>query len=131
MYGDIKVHEIDSDVASAGSTPRARAKRNPATSIEAAARDARNVLRSVLEPSAEITEGYATVSVTKRDGSVVSGTLVSEQAEELVLRVGEDDQRVPLAEVKERIGPVSAMPPAGLALSPAELRDLVAYVAAL
>jgi mono/diheme cytochrome c family protein len=38
---------------------------------------------------------------------------------------------VPLAEVKERIGPVSAMPPNGLALSPADLRDLIAYVTTL
>jgi putative heme-binding domain-containing protein len=94
-------------------------------------RDAAYVLRSVLEPSAEIAEGFATVSVTRQDGSVVSGTLVSEQDGALLLRVGEDEQLVPLAEVKEQIGPVSAMPPNGLALSPADLRDLVAYVATL
>jgi mono/diheme cytochrome c family protein len=71
------------------------------------------------------------VSVTKADGRVVAGTLVGEQDGVLVLRVGEDEQRVPLTEVKDRIGPVSAMPPNGLALSPQDLRDLVAYVATL
>jgi quinoprotein glucose dehydrogenase len=94
-------------------------------------RDAAYLLRSMLEPSAEIAEGYATVSVTKQDGSIVSGTLLSEQDGTLLLRVGDAELRVPVAEVKERVGPVSAMPPNGLALSPPDLRDLVAYVATL
>jgi quinoprotein glucose dehydrogenase len=94
-------------------------------------RDASYVLRSVLEPSAEIAEGFATISLTKRDGSVLSGTLVSEADGEIVLDAGGDEIHVPLAEVKERIGPVSAMPPNGLALSPEDLRDLIAYVTAL
>ena len=94
-------------------------------------RDAAYVLRSVLEPSAEIAEGFATISLTKQDGSVLSGTLVSASDGEIVLEAGGDEIRVPLAEVKERIGPVSAMPPNGLGLSPGDLRDLVAYVTAL
>ena len=81
-------------------------------------RDAAYVLRSMLEPSAEITEGFATISLTKQDGSVLSGTLVSEADGELVLEAGDGELRVPLAEIKERIGPVSAMPPNGLGLSP-------------
>lgn len=94
-------------------------------------RDAAYVLRSVLEPSAEIVPGFGTLSVTKRDGTTVSGTLVSEADGELVLDAGGSELRIPVAEVEQRIGPVSAMPPAGLALSPAELRDLVAYVTTL
>lgn len=94
-------------------------------------RDAAYVLRSVLEPSVEIAEGFGTVSVTKHDGSVVSGTLVSDADGMLVLDAGGSELRIPAAEVKDRIGPVSAMPPAGLALSPADLRDLVAYVTTL
>jgi putative heme-binding domain-containing protein len=94
-------------------------------------RDAAYVLRSVLEPSAEIVEGFGTLAVTKRDGSTVSGTLVSEADGVLVLDAGGSELRVPLEEIQDRIGPVSAMPPAGLALSPTELRDLVAYVTTL
>jgi quinoprotein glucose dehydrogenase len=94
-------------------------------------RDAAYVLRSVLEPSAEIAPGFATLSVTRRDGSTVSGTLVSESDGELVLDAGGSELRIPVGEIQGRIGPVSAMPPAGLALSPAELRDLVAYVTTL
>ena len=90
-----------------------------------------DVERSVLEPSAEIAEGYATYSVTKRDGSVVTGTLVAEEDGALVLETGGQEQRIPAAEIAERIGPVSAMPPNGLALAPHELRDLVAYLATL
>jgi putative heme-binding domain-containing protein len=88
-------------------------------------------LRSVLEPSAEIAEGFATLSVTRRDGSVVTGTLVSEEDGVLVLESGGQEQRVASAEIVERVGPVSAMPPNGLALAPRDLRDLVAYLATL
>jgi putative heme-binding domain-containing protein len=85
----------------------------------------------VLEPSAEIVDGFATVSVTLRDGSVVSGALVSEQDGELLLETGGQERRIAGAEVAQRVGPVSAMPPNGLALAPRDLRDLVAYLATL
>jgi putative heme-binding domain-containing protein len=94
-------------------------------------RDRAHFLRSVLEPSAEIAEGFATLSVTKRDGSVVTGTLVGEEDGALVLDTGGQQQRIASAEIAERIGPVSAMPPNGLSLPPRELRDLVAYLATL
>jgi putative heme-binding domain-containing protein len=94
-------------------------------------RDRAHFLRSVLEPSADIAEGFATLSVTLRDGSVVTGTLVSEENGELVLDTGGQERRVASAEIAERVGPVSAMPPNGLALPPRELRDLVAYLATL
>jgi putative heme-binding domain-containing protein len=94
-------------------------------------RDRAFLLRSLLEPSAEIADGFATLSITRHDGSIVSGTLLGEEDDALRLQVGNEELRIPLAEVKERVGPVSAMPPNGLALSPADLRDLVAYVATL
>jgi quinoprotein glucose dehydrogenase len=94
-------------------------------------RDRAYLLRSLLEPSAEIADGYATLSVTRQDGSTVTGTLRSEENGTLVIDSGGSELRIPVADVKERLGPVSAMPPNGLALSPAELRDLVAYVATL
>jgi quinoprotein glucose dehydrogenase len=94
-------------------------------------RDRAHFLRSVLEPSAEIADGFATLSVTLRDGSVVTGTLVSEENGELVLESGGQEQRVASAEVVSRVGPVSAMPPNGLTLAPRDLRDLVAYLATL
>jgi quinoprotein glucose dehydrogenase len=103
----------------------------PALEGIGARRDRAYFLRSVLEPSAEIAEGFATFSVTKRDGSVVTGTLVAEQDGVLVLESGGQRQRIAAAEIAERIGPLSAMPPNGLALAPRDLRDLVAYLATL
>jgi putative heme-binding domain-containing protein len=96
-----------------------------------ARRDRAYFLRSVLEPSAEIAEGFATLSITKRDGSVVTGTLLGEENGEVVLEAGGQQQRVAAAEIAERLGPLSAMPPNGLALAPRDLRDLVAYLATL
>jgi hypothetical protein len=62
---------------------------------------------------------------------VISGLLVSEDDEAVVLETGGQQERVAVAEIASRIGPVSAMPPNGLALTPRDLRDLIAYLASL
>jgi quinoprotein glucose dehydrogenase len=95
------------------------------------ARDRGFLLRAVLEPSADITDGFATLSLTRTDGSVISGLLVSEGDQAVVLETGGQQERVAVAEIASRIGPVSAMPPNGLALTPRDLRDLIAYLASL
>ena len=94
-------------------------------------RGARHVLQSLLEPWAEIAPGFAGVSVTQRNGDRLSGTLVSESDVELVLEVDGRERRIPVAEIESRGDPTSGMPATGLTLAPAELRDLVAYVATL
>jgi putative heme-binding domain-containing protein len=97
-------------------------------------RSPEHVLESILEPQAEIAAGFATVSVVLQDGRVLSGTLARESEIELVIQVGGEggsEMSVPTSEIRERSPATSGMPPLGLALSPRELRDLVAYVATL
>ncbi|MCE2392557.1 MAG: c-type cytochrome, partial [Proteobacteria bacterium] len=94
-------------------------------------RGGRHLLRSLLEPWAEIAPDFASVSVTLHDGEFLSGTLVSESDVELVLEVDGRNRRVPVAEIASRAEPTSGMPATGLTLAPDELRDLVAYVASL
>ena len=90
------------------------------------------LLRSVIEPSANIAEGFGVVTVTRKDGETVSGTLRSDQDGVLVIKPAEGpDQRIPAADVASRSQPVSAMPPMGSILQPRELRDLIAFLRTL
>jgi quinoprotein glucose dehydrogenase len=97
-------------------------------------RSALHVLESILDPQAEIASGFATVSIVLDDGRVLSGNLARESESELVVQIGGEggnEISIPTSEIRERSPASSGMPPMGLALSPRELRDLVAYVATL
>ena len=94
-------------------------------------RDRAYLLESVLDPQARIAEGFASVSITRRDGRILSGTLVREGPDAVVLEVAGQPTEIPRGEIAHQTAPSSGMPPMGLALSPRELRDLVAYLATL
>ncbi len=92
------------------------------------------VLRSIVDPNAEITKGYDNVMVTLKSGDITAGLLSAETADELTLKNPADAklQRVRKADVKERVSLPSAMPPGmGEVLTKRELRDLVQYLSAL
>ena len=92
------------------------------------------LLEALLKPSAKIKEGYATTTVLRDDGTVLTGVLLSQTDEELALRDAEGRTVVvPAAAVLEAaISPVSLMP-AGLVepLRRDELADLVAFLSRL
>ena len=99
-------------------------------------RAGRDLLESVVYPSASIVQGYQTLTVAPRDGQSHFGILIRETPEAVWLRGADLD----LTEVKvetARIAtmfesPVSLMPQ-GLdaALSAEELRDLLAFLQSL
>ena len=93
-----------------------------------------DLAQSILDPSSSIMTGYATTILENRKGERFQGILRSRTDEVLVLgQVGGVDLRIARSEVvKEETGTVSLMPP-GLhsQLSPAEFRDLVAYLESL
>ena len=93
-----------------------------------------DLVQSILDPSSSIMTGYATTILENRKGERFQGILRSRTDEVLVLgQVGGVDLRIARSEVvKEETGAVSLMPP-GLhsQLSPAEFRDLVAYLESL
>jgi len=91
--------------------------------------DARGLLESVLLPNAKIAEGYGSVAVTLKDGSVVNGVQVEETRSEVVVDSGDGKpRRIALRDVASRTPPASAMPPTALGLTPRELRDLIAHL---
>jgi quinoprotein glucose dehydrogenase len=98
-------------------------------------RGAEFVLESILDPQAQIAPGFASVVVTRRDGTVVSGLLLGESEESVTISgiadaaVGEARLEIPRVEIESVSDPTTGMPPIGL--EPGPLRDVVAYVMSL
>jgi len=93
-------------------------------------KDSRHVIKSILQPSLEIKEGYATQWVLTKAGKVVTGLLKSETAEQIELIkpdlvrvvVGKDD-------IEERQSQkVSAMPSFERLLTAQQVADITAWL---
>ena len=93
--------------------------------------DIESLLLAILNPSAEIREGYENYTVETRDGRSLAGFLVEQNAQSIVLR-GLDNQNVVLARSE-----IAELNPAGLSLmpeglldgwKPQQVRDLFAYL---
>ncbi len=92
------------------------------------------VLRAVLEPSREIDPKFRTVLIETRDGGLVSGIVVSREADALKVRQGPQAaiREVPLRSIAEQGESKVSLMPEGLlvTLSKEEILDLLAYVLA-
>jgi putative heme-binding domain-containing protein len=94
----------------------------------------RDLAENIIEPSKVISDLYDSHQITRRDGSLLIGRVVSEANGELLVMTNPyaPDQlaRVPAAEVKEKraLG-ISIMPPSLInSLNPEELLDLLAFL---
>jgi putative heme-binding domain-containing protein len=95
-----------------------------------------DLMENIIDPSKVISDQYGSETITKTDGSTVTGRIGSEDAEGLSLMTNpfapESLVKIPLTSIKSREAyPVSMMPP-GLVntMNPDELADLVAYLMA-
>jgi putative heme-binding domain-containing protein len=90
------------------------------------------VLQNVLDPSASVASEYQVTNVATADGRLVSGLLREQTPAALVLQTVNGRVVVPRSEVEEVRSTPSSMMPEGLfdKLTEAEVRDLVAYLAA-
>ncbi|HEX2861021.1 MAG TPA: HEAT repeat domain-containing protein, partial [Lacunisphaera sp.] len=97
------------------------------------ARESREyLLESLIKPSARIAPGFEIVSVTKKNGEAVFGTLVSRDGQRVQLKVGDDQVEIPTADIKTVESAPSGMPEVvGLVLTKSEIRDVVEYLANL
>jgi putative heme-binding domain-containing protein len=96
--------------------------------------DRTHLIESILDPSAEITQGYHATVIETRTGRIVSGIVKSESATDVTL-VDIQGKRITIAvrDIESRsISKVSPMP-AGLAdgMTPGEFTDLIAYLTSL
>jgi putative membrane-bound dehydrogenase-like protein len=93
--------------------------------------DLEAMLRNIVNPSAEIREGFQTQVLAVADGRVLSGVLVEQNQNVMVLRVGDGTEiAVPRNEIDTmRVAPSSLMPEGLLRdLSDQQVRDLFAYL---
>ncbi len=92
------------------------------------------ILRNVLTPNAAMEGGYRSFRVITRDGRVVQGLLVSQDADAIVIRQPDiADLRIPSRDVAQAGFSTISIMPEGLleAMTPEEVSDLFAYLATL
>lgn len=93
--------------------------------------DVANMLVNIVNPSAEVREGFETYQAVTDDGRIVSGFLVDRDNQVVVLR-GADGQNVTLAqdEIEELLPQRKSLMPEGVIakLSDQDVRDLFAYL---
>lgn len=90
------------------------------------------LLEALIHPSARLAPGYGTVTVTLKDGQVVTGVLEEETKDGLILRTSDaEPMEVALSRIAKRENMMSGMPPMGSALSKREIRDVIEYLASL
>ncbi len=90
------------------------------------------ILQSIIKPSAKIAAGYEIVTVTKKNGEAIVGTLIQRGDKVLQLKTSDTILDIPTGDIKGVESAPSAMPEiAALVLTKAQIRDLVEAVASL
>ncbi len=88
-----------------------------------------HVVESVLLPSRQIADAFRATTLVLDDGTIATGLVVAETGAQLELLLPDATRRtIPLGRIEERkFADISPMP-MGIVKTPAELRDLVAYL---
>lgn len=90
------------------------------------------LLEALINPGKRVAPGYGVVTLKLGEGETVSGILVSENEEEVKLKIGNDPERsVPKSDIRERTDAMSSMPDMKGLLTKREIRDLVSFLVTL
>jgi putative heme-binding domain-containing protein len=96
--------------------------------------DRTHLIESILDPSAEILQGYQATVIETRSGRVLSGIVKTESATEVTLLDAEGKRiAIPTGDIESRTVSKVSLMPAGLAdrMTAAEFTDLIAYLESL
>lgn len=96
--------------------------------------DRTHLIESILDPSAEILQGYQATVIEIKSGRVVTGIVKSESATAVTLVNAEGGRIIiPVAEIESRAASQVSLMPTGLAdgMTPGEFTDLIAYLETL
>lgn len=92
----------------------------------------REILESLINPSAKIATGYGMVTLIMNDDSEIDGMLLFEDDELLRIRDADDNiLEIQRNQISERIDAVSSMPDMTKVLTKKEIRDVVAFLTTL
>jgi len=93
-------------------------------------RDPVHIVKSILDPNAEIKEGFATQTIVTFAGKTFSGLLREETAEAVTLaQADKPDAIIPVSEIEQRFSQkVSAMPDFRTLLTPQDVADVTAWL---
>lgn len=88
------------------------------------------LLTKLLDPSAVVARDYQMTILTLKNGRILSGLIKEENDKTLTLQTQNEAVRLDKSDIEERQRSQQSMMPDGLLapLSPAEVRDLIAYV---
>lgn len=90
------------------------------------------LLQALVEPSARLAPGFGMVKLTLKDGQQVTGTLMREDAEELILKTSQAEPlEVSVGRIEKRENYPSSMPPVGKTLTKEEIRDVIEFLSSL
>ena len=90
------------------------------------------LLQALIEPSARLAPGFGSVKITLKDNQEVTGILMEETAEELILKTAEAEPlEIPVSRISKRQNLPSGMPPMRTLMSKREIRDVIEFLANL
>ena len=89
------------------------------------------ILESLINPQAELAEGYGLLVANLKDGTTVSGSIVKASPQSYSIQSPDGRSSTIERSSIEKEVLASPMPPTGAILSKTEIRDLIAYLASL
>jgi quinoprotein glucose dehydrogenase len=91
--------------------------------------DSTYLLRSLINPGAEVAVGYGLGTITLKDGTEISGNFMPDDKDgNAMIKFAETTKIIKKSDIAKKSKPVSAMPPMNGLLSKQEARDLVAFL---
>jgi putative membrane-bound dehydrogenase-like protein len=91
----------------------------------------RQILESLVNPSAVLALGYGAASLSLKDGNKIAGIILAESDSDISLKVGDETKLISKTDITERNDIPSSMPPMKDILTIREIRDVVAYLITL
>ena len=90
------------------------------------------LLRSIVDPQADLVSGYAIITLQLKDGQTIAGNLISRDAQAITVKLPDGSiQAIARSDVKSESKPIGTMPDVRSFLGPRQVRDLVAYLATM
>jgi putative heme-binding domain-containing protein len=91
------------------------------------------LVESIIDPNADVDPKYATTRILTVDDKTISGLLVSETKDEVVIFDGKEKRRVKVEDIADRKTLKQSSMPEGLAatLSPTEFLDVIEFLASM